>query len=292
MNLDVRLNADNPVFQINCIDPRSCAYTRGIITAGNENDVIISTRDSYVNCFSDSSCLDASFVFTGIHNVELNCHGTESCKWLGITSKSWNTNQKYNTLNVNCYTGTYVCQNLTINGMSSSNVNIICHSNINGNECDVIQVYCPINPFINNNNYSLSNIDANSCNIDFNGAGWGIINAIYGTTQSNISNTNNNDNNILICDFDWLYKHIWCNNSQLISTNVINKFIENNLTMKISNPNSNELSCDNNNCIMYAFEQNIPITNVICPNGNYSCSIIWYIKYIYISILNVYWPNI
>ena len=130
---------------MHCPDPYSCAYTRGLITTNNDSNGVISNIDSNINCYTDNSCFDASFVITGIDKVELNCNGKESCKWAGITLRSWNINQIYNELNVNCYNGMFVCQAMSINGLLTSKVNVTCYSDNFDNECfdlQVCKVYC------------------------------------------------------------------------------------------------------------------------------------------------------
>ena len=284
MQLNVNLTNNEPEFNINCVGQYSCGWSRAIISSDN-----ISEYNAYgnVNCNGNNTCFDATFVFIGFNQVNINCDGYEACTWTGISLTSWDINEKHNKLSVNCYRGVHVCRQMQIIGLATSNVNVTCHSNTYGEECRSTQVYCPINPFKNANNYSISNMDPNSCYADLNFPSIGSrIYAIYGVPQTSIISPNSNGLTELLCEFDWFderaYFHgtsdieSFCIDGESIKNNMLNRIVNNQITLKLSDPNSNEISClnSNNDCVIYAMQQYNPIKNIICPNGDYICSVV------------------
>ena len=146
------------------------------------------------------------------------------------------------------------------------------------------------------NNYQISNINPDSCYIDLNnGAANTEIYSVYGLLQINMLDPGSIGNGVKVfCDFDWLHVYEYdlptqidqiCFDINNIETSIISKLLNNETIVKTSQPYSNEISCynDNNNCIMYVLQQYNPINTIICPNGDYACSIIWYELY-YIQI--------
>ena len=146
-----------------------------------------------------------------------------------------------------------------------------------------------MNPFTMEAMYDISNIDQNSCYIDLNyGGNNADIYAIYGTSQTKILKTNIGGNTELWCDFDWFYDHrykfglneantIFCSNNASIQSNIIDKLATNEIVLKTSNPNLKEISCesDNTNCVLFIPTQYNLNQNVMCPKGEYTCSVIW-----------------
>ena len=284
MKIYVNLSDSQYQFNMDCSGASSCNAVRGIVKADNNQ---ASIYDSNVNCTSNDACYNSFIDFIGVNQVNVICNGHRACKWAKISSLSWDINQKYNNLNIHCHDGQQVCEQLLVNGLGISNVNVTCHSSLNGFQCANIQVYCPINPFKNSNNYSISNMDSNSCYIDLNNRGdYARIYTIYGIPQSHIINTNSNGLTELLCEFDWFNERTYfygisnpgsfCIDSESIENNILNKIINNEIVLKLSDPNSNEISClnDNNNCVIYAMQQYNEIKNIICPNGDYTCSIV------------------
>ena len=156
------------------------------------------------------------------------------------------------------------------------------------------KVYCPIHPFNSIQNNSISNIDANSCYVDLDNVGDGAdIYAIFGELQSNVLNVNDH-RSTLYCDVDLLTsqngignQNSICNDVNFIG-NALSKISTNQSILKLSDPNSNKISCQNDaDCIIHISQQLMPLNTISCPNGGYNCYIMWY-EYVILVISQVY----
>ena len=299
-------------FNMHCIGTNSCRDAK-VMVSSNDDSVVL--YGNSINCVNNYACFDASFVIIGLNEFKLDCNGNGACDLTAINMISLNPVQPNTAIYVNCYSGRDVCRELLVNGVSAKKVYVKCNVDDAKYECNsihvrssiynlyinyvsqytqlkILQVHCPLNPFRISNEYSIDNMDIDSCYIDLNNAGDNTeIYTIYGVPQTNVLNTNIDGDTEVFCDFDWYqerrYKfksttHMdtYCKDNTTIQTNIINKVANNEITLKLSDPNSNTISCDNNDCVIYISSQVNRISKISCPTGNYLCSVLWYVKII------------
>ena len=122
---------DEGIFNMYCNGKESCR---------NIDGTIISANNGSISCKDSESCMDMSIIGSGLNGLNLFCSGDLACKSGLITLASLNSEQNNTELNINCYDGEKVCQDLEANGISIDNANVICHSSVHENECSGIQV--------------------------------------------------------------------------------------------------------------------------------------------------------
>ena len=142
--------------------------------------------------------------------------------------------------------------------------------------------------------YHYSNIDPNTCYVDLNFGGdstefW----TPYGIIGINVKHVNPETNTDVYCEFDswnrYYYqlnsinqpKGILCYDKETIQDQYIDILKNNPNYIVLSNPHSNNVSCTNNNCIMY-ISQDLNIwegrtKNIHCSNG--ICTVVWFVVY-------------
>ena len=223
-----------------------------------------SNANGVIQCHGNISCQYVTLLFVGINDIDVYCHGNESCYGMETTSYS---NQSH--LDLYCLYGKNVCRIGVINGISSGSINIVCGKNVyTQNSCLGLQIYCPIN-----------DINGQSCNIDFGFNAWhSDIYTIYGRSQTNIMNMRSGDNIKIFCGFEWFTdRDRWDNNncSDVAIFEYMDKLSNNNIALMLPDPYSQNINCQHNtDCVVYVSTKITPLNHINCP-PNKECSIVW-----------------
>ena len=139
------------------------------------------------------------------------------------------------------------------------------------------------------NYYDYTNINPNTCNLNFNYGGYSSeIYTPYGTAVINANDIELNSGVEVYCEFDGWNEYVYelntesqeygslCNDTNIL--NNINLIKDNPNIIVLPNPHSNTISCNNSDCVIYASPQLNTITspmNINCNTG--LCSIVWYV---------------
>ena len=315
MVAQIGLRDESSTVDIRCLGTGACLDSTFMIdtpslTNNADNDILTNMdipRIS-VECTGFDSCFLGVLTIIGTTNFELNCSGVYACDELGLTVLSLDDTPS-GTVTINC-NESRSCLDMIADGITLETVTINC---FDGNDvCYNMQVYCPIHPFgliTNDTNneiyYSYDNINPNTCNLNLNFEGYSTeIYTPYGEVAVSVTGFNIDGTGSAIevyCEFDWWNQYdyqisttnqpegVKCFDKNIIQTQYIDVIKSNPNYIVLSTPHSNEISCNNNDCVMYISQQLITWKSpmiINCPDDNiHGCSVLWYIIY---SILSVF----
>ena len=143
--------------------------------------------------------------------------------------------------------------------------------------------------------YHYSNIDPDTCNANLNFEGdstqfW----TPYGIIGINVKNINPESDTFVYCEFNWWNEYyfeldsisqtygILCYDFTIIQNNYIDILKNDPNYIVLSNPYSNNISCNNNDCIMYISQSlnswEEAAHNIYCPDN--ICNVVWFVLFI------------